>query len=153
MDMASPVGLMAITGAVLHIPSMCAVTTKRPERLQIQPQCVHTPQRYVGFDCFPGLLLLSQGGTLLLTCDFGHGDACLRGGLKIHMVTADAGSQRQLQLWRLGYALRSQVSREEGSCDHLHNRIAFAWKEFLDDLRNMCAHGKVHLPKWCLSRM
>ena len=65
----------------------------------------------------PALGLLSD--VVTVTCDFSDGDAGLRGSLQVHVVAANAGSERQLELWRLGDALRGEVPREERRCDDL----------------------------------
>ena len=53
------------------------------------------------------------------TCDFSDCDASLGGCFKVHMVAANAGRQRQLQLLRLGDTLRGEVARKEWCCDDL----------------------------------
>ena len=55
----------------------------------------------------------------LLTSDFSNSDAGLRCCLQVHVVAADARSERQLELLRLGDALGGEVAREEGRGDDL----------------------------------
>ena len=72
------------------------------------------------------LLLSCKMLVRLLTSDFSDSDAGLRGCLKVHMVTANARGERQLQLLRLRDALGREVAGEEGRGDDLQSTCASA---------------------------